>query len=196
MKTYPEPLSKSCLEEILDQTKNSRYQIYRNDGKTILGIGFFCYIKYEEKEIPVVIINNYEFNKEDIDSIKIYKENDEKEIKLGNIRIKNKEFNLTVIEIEDNKKIKIDYLEIDDRLYKNDYENYFNNDSLYIIQYFDIKNILVSTGRISDICNNNTFKYLGYSNIKDSIIFNSRNNKIIGIYNGRRSNNNIGLFLK
>ena len=80
MKVYPEPLSQTCLKKILTQTNNSIYQIYRNDGKTKLGIGFFCYIKYEKKEIPVAIINNYEFNKEDIDSIKIYKENDEKEI--------------------------------------------------------------------------------------------------------------------
>ena len=196
MKVYPEPLSQTCLKKILTQTNNSIYQIYRNDGKTKLGIGFFCYIKYEKKEIPVAIINNYEFNKEDIDSIKIYKENDEKEIKLGNIRIKNKEFNLTVIEIEDNKKIKIDYLEIDDRLYKNDYEKYFNNDSLYIIQYFDIKNILVSTGKISDICSNNIFKYLGYNNTKGSIIFNLKNNKIIGIHIRNKYNKNIGLFFK
>ena len=47
MKADPEPVSQSCLEKILDQTKNSIYQIYRNDGKTILGIGFFCYIKYK-----------------------------------------------------------------------------------------------------------------------------------------------------
>ena len=197
MKAYPEPVSQACLEKILTQMKNSIYQIYRNDGKTILGIGFFCYIKYEEKEIPVVIINNYEFNKEDIDSIKILKENEEKEIKLGNVRIKNKEFNVTVIEIEENNKIKIQYLEIDDRLYKKDYEYYFNNDSLYIIQYFDIKNILVSNGRINNIYNNNTFKYLGYNNIKGSIIFNSLNNKIIGLHNiNKLNNNNIGLFFK
>ena len=197
MKAYPEPVSQACLEKILTQMKNSIYQIYRNDGKTILGIGFFCYIKYEEKEIPVVIINNYEFNKENIDSIKILKENEEKEIKLGNVRIKNKEFNVTVIEIEENNKIKIQYLEIDDRLYKKDYEYYFNNDSLYIIQYFDIKNILVSNGRINNIYNNNTFKYLGYNNIKGSIIFNSLNNKIIGLHNiNKLNNNNIGLFFK
>ena len=186
MKVYPDPVSQACLETILDQMKNSIYQIYRSDEKTIIGIGIFCYIKYDIKKIPVVIINNYEFNKEDIKSIKIFKENDEKEIKLGNIRIKNKEFNITIIEIEENKKIKINYLEIDDRLYKKDYENYFNNDSLYIIQYSDIKNILVSFGRINDISNNNKFKYLGYDNTKGSIIFNSLNNKIIGIHDEKK----------
>ena len=97
MKTYPESLSKSCLEKILTQTKKSIYQVYRNDGKTILGTGFFCYIKYERKKISVVIINNYEFNNENIDSIKIFKENEEIEIKFGNIRIKNKELNVKKI---------------------------------------------------------------------------------------------------
>ena len=74
MKAYPEPVSQVCLEKILTQMKNSIYQIYNCDGKTLLGIGFFCYIKYEEKKIPVVIINNYKFYKEDIDNIKIFKE--------------------------------------------------------------------------------------------------------------------------
>ena len=74
MKAYPEPISQACFEKILDQMKNSIYQVYRSDGKTILGIGFFCIIKYKDKKIPVVIINNFEFNKEDIDSIKILKE--------------------------------------------------------------------------------------------------------------------------
>ena len=80
MKAYPEPVSQACLETILTQMEHSIYQIYRNDGKIILGIGFFCYIKHESKKIPVVIINNYEFNNEHIDSIKIFKENGEKEI--------------------------------------------------------------------------------------------------------------------
>ena len=166
MKVNPDPVSQACLEKILEQTKNSIFQIYRSNEKTVLGIGFFCYIKYERKKIPVVIINNYEIDKDDIDSIKIFKEKEEMEIKLGNIRFKNEEFNVTLIEIEENKKYKINYLEIDERLYKKDYENYFYNDSLYIIKYFNIKNILVSFGRINDICNNNNFKYYGYNNKK------------------------------
>ena len=119
------------------------------------------------------------------------------EIKLGNIRIKNTELNLTVIEIEDNKRIGIHFLELDDRLYKKEHECYFKNDSLYIIQCSNINNILVSSGVISDICNNNTFKYLGCNNPKGSIIFNTFNNKIIGINGENKSTfNNIGLFFK
>ena len=155
MKAYSKPISPACLGVILAQTKNSIYQIYRNDAKTKLGIGFFCYILLKGQKIPVVIIGDCKFDKEEIESIMIFKKNDMRncmiEIKLGNIRIKNTQLNLTVIEIEDNKRIGIHFLELDDRLYKKEHECYFKNDSLYIIQYFDIKNILVSNGRINDI---------------------------------------------
>ena len=188
MKAYSKPISPACLGVILAQTKNSIYQIYRNDGKTVLGIGFFCYIQLKDKKIPVVIFGDCKINKEEIDSITILKKNYLIEIKLGNIRIKNTQLNLTVIEIEDNKRIGIHFLELDDRLYEKEHENYFKNDSLYIIQCSNIKNILVSSGIISDICNNNTFKYLGCNNPKGSIIFNLLNNKIIGIHS---NDNNI-----
>ena len=76
------------------------------------------------------------------------------EIKLGNIRFNNREFNITAIETEENEKIKINYLEIDDRLYKNDYENYFN---LYIFLNY------ISKGESND--NMPYQHYLYYLNI-------------------------------
>ena len=155
MKAYPEPISPACLGEILTQTKKSIYQVYRNDGKTILGIGFFCYILVKEQKIPVIIIGDCKFDKEEIDSITIFKKNNIRngmiEIKLGNIRIKNTELNLTIIEIEDNKRIGIHFLELDDRLYEKEPECYFKNDSLYIIHCSNINNILITSGVISDI---------------------------------------------
>ena len=194
---YSEPASQFCLGEILLQTTNSIYQVYTSYGKKELGIGFFCYIQLETQKIPVVIINNCEFNKEDIDNIIIIIKGDEKKIKLGNIRIKNKEFNVTVFEVEENKKNGIHFLELDDRLYKKEYECYFNNDSLYVIHCSNINNILISSGRISDIYNSKAFKYFGYNNEKGSIIFNLSNNKIIGINGEKKSNfKNIGFFFK
>ena len=199
MKAYPEPISQAFLGEILAQTKQSIYQVYRKDGKTILGIGLFCYLLLEDKKIPIIVIGDCKFDKEEIDSITIFKNNNMRngliELKLGNIRIKNTELNLIAIEIEDNQRIGIHFLELDDRLYEKEHECYFKKDSLYIIQCSDINNILVSSGVISDI-NNNTFKYLGCNNPKGSIIFNSLNNEIIGINSENKSTfNNIGLFL-
>ena len=75
---YSEPASQFCLGEILLQTTNSIYQVYTSYGKKELGIGFFCYIQLETQKIPVVIINNCEFNKEDIDNIIIIIKGDEK----------------------------------------------------------------------------------------------------------------------
>ena len=109
MKVYPEPASKECIEEILIQMKNSIYKIYTKDEKSELGIGFFCHIKYEDMNIPVVIINKYKLIKEDVNAIKIFKESDKREIKLKNTRIKNREFNITLIEIQENKKDEIHF---------------------------------------------------------------------------------------
>ena len=56
MEEYLRPMTKPFLEKILDQM-NSFYIIKERNGS--YDIGFFCYIKYQKKNIPVVIINRY-----------------------------------------------------------------------------------------------------------------------------------------
>ena len=55
------------------QMKDSIYTIYKQDGITELGVGFFCYIKYENKNIPVLIIKGLILDPDDIDTVKIFK---------------------------------------------------------------------------------------------------------------------------
>ena len=62
MEEYPEPVTKQCTQKILYQMNNSFYKINEQDGK--FDIGFFCYIKFKEKNIPIVIINRYIFDEE------------------------------------------------------------------------------------------------------------------------------------
>ena len=62
MKNYPKPLSKQCITQILDQMNNLFYKINKKAEKFDTGI--FCYIKYSNKKIPILIINNYLDNNE------------------------------------------------------------------------------------------------------------------------------------
>ena len=43
MKVYPKSASQACIEEILSQMKKSIGTIYKVDGKTELGKGYFCH---------------------------------------------------------------------------------------------------------------------------------------------------------
>ena len=184
MKGYPKSTSQKCIEEMTRQMKNSIFKIYQQDGKYEIGIGFFCHLNYKKKNIPFSIINGLVENPEDIDTIYIFKNNVKREIKLGNIKYRNKELNLTILEVKENKRDRIHFFEIDDRAYKKNPEFYFDNDSIYIIQYSNIKNVQVSFGIIDAIINNSEFEYLGNVNLnsKGSLIFNLSNNKLIGIH--------------
>ena len=194
---YPKATLQARIEEISNQMKNSIYTIYKEDGKTKIGIGFFCYLNFKKDNIPVVVINhfeNFELYEEIFGSIKIIKNKTIKEIKIGHTRIKNKIFNLSILEVKYNIKDKILFLKTD----KIDTQYYDNKESIYIIQYFNIKNIKVSFGIIDTINNSSEFKYFGdveSENSKYSLIFNLFNNKLIGIHNQKISKNvNKGLF--
>ena len=63
--------------------KHSFYKVYEQDGKSEIGTGFFCYIKYtktENRNVPVINLKT--------------------EIKLGETRFKSKDFNMTILEIK------------------------------------------------------------------------------------------------
>ena len=194
---YPKFTSQKSIDEMSNQMKNSIYTIYKQDGITELGIGFFCYIKYENKNIPVLIIKGLILDPDDMDIVKIFKKKNEKEIELGETRLKNDTFNVTIFEIKENRRNRIHYLEIEDILYKEESEYILENVSIYIMKYFNINDIQVCPGVINNINDNSSFKYFGNvnPNSKGALIFSSHNNKIIGIHNVTNSNYiNEGLF--
>ena len=57
MKNLIKPVSQKRAKIILDQMKNSVYEIYKKYDDFKIGIGFFCYIKYKNKNIPVLVMN-------------------------------------------------------------------------------------------------------------------------------------------
>ena len=81
--------------------ENSFYKVYIKEERALLGI--FIHIKYKNKNIPVIIINKY-INFVNISkTIKVSVNNNCKIIKLGDIKYYNKEYNLSMLEIIENK---------------------------------------------------------------------------------------------
>ena len=117
---YPKIVSIESTKMILEQMKKSICKIYTKDGKK--GTGFFCKIKYDNKDIKVMITNYHIIND------KYIKENDRIETALNDdkenitIYLKNKKiytnelYDITIIEIE-NEEIN-NFMNIDERYLK------------------------------------------------------------------------------
>ena len=183
---YPKIISIEGTKKILEQMENSVCKIYKTDGKK--GTGFFCNIKYENKEIPVMMTNYHIINDNYIkenDKIKITFNDDKEKVTIllrNRIIYTNEEYDITIIEIKDEKdKIK-NYMKIDEK-YLDDDSNIIYDKSIYVIQYPLGGKVGVSYGIINKI---NEYNIEHYCNTEEgssgSPIINIINNEIIGIH--------------
>ena len=122
--------------------------------------------------------------------------NDEvKEIKLGNTKYGNKEFNISMVEIKEDEEYNFNFLELDDDLYRDDVELYYYKESINIINYDKNNSVFVSYGLINNL---NKSELIISGNINSNLngypIFNVTNNKIIGIFNSNNKYFNKGIF--
>ena len=192
------PITRKCTENILYQMNNSIYKILNKECKFIIGY-FFSFKFNVTTTIPFLVINNYEIKIENNRSIKVSTFSDNKitKINLGNLIYRNKEYNITIINIIEGQKEKINFIDIDDNIFNNDYEINYRHESIYIFQNGDKNDISVSYGIIQNI-NNNKFSF--YGNIgKNSIgfpIFNLLNNKLIGLLEKKSRFSHRSIFLK
>ena len=154
MEDYPSSVTKKCHEIILKQMNKSFGIINEKE------IGLFIHINYENKDIYAILINNYINNQEYKDTKDIEINNKIEKIELEDIIYKNKEDNISIIKLKQKNK-KMNYIEIEDKL---DEVNY-KKESIYIIQYNNINNILISYGLIKEI-DNNKLIYTGNINSK------------------------------
>ena len=183
-------MTKQCAKKILDQMENYLYRINKKGGN--YEIGYFIQLKDKNgKNYIALVTNSNVLDDIDNNSLKITIDNEPKSIELGEIRYENKAYNKAVIEIKNNDDIKYIF-ELDDNLNKSELEinkNYYR-ESIYIIQYDDNNNILLSYGVIIDIFKKQ-IKYLSNVdlNIKDNIILNLNNNKIIGVNDSNQGKN-------
>ena len=183
MEKYLKPITKQCAKKISDQMENCLYRIHKKDGN--YEIGYFIQLKDKNgKNYLALVTSPNVLDDIDNNSLKITIDNEPKSIELGDIRYESEKFKKAVIEIKNSKTIRYIF-ELDDNLNKSEVEinkNYYR-ESIYIIQYDDNNNILLSYGVVIDIFNKQ-IKYLSNidPNIKDNIIILiQNNNKIIGI---------------
>ena len=201
-KDQPMPVSIECTRTILYQMENCICKIHKDNGA--IGTGFFCEIPFKENSIKVLITNNHVLNKNEIENNKIIninirnkeKEEEIKKIKIDNTRKKytNKELDVTIIEINEDKDNIHNYIEIDNDI-NNDmnlnkeeiiinYKNIYKNESIYILNYMNGEN--VSYGLITEINEENGINHKCNTDngSSGSPILSLKNNKLIGIHYG------------
>ena len=192
MTDYIKPISKQCTKEISYQMENTFYKLQNNEEKN--QIGFFCYIKFGGRDIPVLIAN-YFMEEEEPNEINISINDINKTIELGDVRFKSREYNITIIEIKEIERNEINFLKFDDILYEKDREKLYYEDLIYIIHYSNKDNVFISYSKI-DCINESKIIYKSEIDFKNklAIIFNLSNNKIIGLHKKSLNNYNKGIF--
>ena len=191
---YPLPVTIEKTQIILNQMQNFICKIENKKGN---GTGFFCYIPFKNKLLPVLITNNHVINQEilNINKNKIIisynkdKQKIQKQIIINDNRkiYTSKQYDTTIIEIFKEKDKIDDFLELDDNIFYK-YINLFNK-SIYVIQYPKIgycQEASVSYGILKDI--QEEYNIIHYCCTQDgssgSPILNLENNKVIGIHKG------------
>ena len=193
----------NCICKIKIQGNDQEYIISKN----AYGTGFFCKIPLNENKNINCLMTNYHILNE-----KYFKENkeinillnDDNEIKIIDLNIKriiyyNKEYDTTIIELKEEDNIK-DYLELDDKLFKDNENLIYKGKSIYIIQYINGEEACVSYGLLNGINKYNIIHICSTDNgSSGSPILNLKNNKVIGIHKGTPDNTknfNYGTLLK
>ena len=146
--------------------KKNIIKISLNDGSK--GTGFFCKIPFiNNNELKVLITNNHIINEEIIKEnkkiqISINNDKEYKIIELENKKIyTNKEYDITIIEINKEKEEINNYIELDKDIMEQEIIN-LNKESIYILQNpnsLDGQKAAVSYGIINNIDGNNIKHY-------------------------------------
>ena len=195
------PVSIEGTKKILDQLMNC---ICKIKMKGEFGTGFFCKIP-DKNEILKVLMTNYhvlnEKNLEENQKLNILL-NDENQIIKLDLEIArkfyfNKDYDLTLIELKEEDKIK-NYLELDDNLFQENSEIIYIDKSIYVLQYPNGQNACVSYGLLNNIAEYNIMHRCSTDKgSSGSPILNLQNNKVIGIHKkGTNFNYNMGTLLK
>ena len=109
MEDYPSSVTKKCHETISNQMNNSFCLINEKD------IGIFIHIKYENKDIYAILLNNIIKNEDYKDTKNVKVNGKNKMIEFEDIIYINKEDKISIIKLKQ-KYNEIKYIEIDDKL--------------------------------------------------------------------------------
>ena len=157
IESSPKPVTIKGTETILSQMQNSICKIYKCNGT-----GFFCNIIFQNFDFKVLITNYHVIDKKYIEDNKIIKislndEKEEKDIKELNKRkiYFNDKYDITIIEIKNSDNINAKYLKLDEKIFEDNSEFYYENKSIYILHYPNQDKASVSYGIIKKIENDN-----------------------------------------
>ena len=201
---YIKPVNIEGTKTILGQMNNCICKINNNQ---IIGTGFFCKIPYiNNTKINVLItsyqiINEFYLNQYNFINLLIGDYNQLKIINLEPTRniYFNKEYNTTIIELKEYDNIN-NYLELDDNLFVNNntIQSLFENESIYILNYYNGGKAIVSYGILNKLNGSNIAHGCAFDPISNGApILNLTNNKVIGIsLESMIINNNRGIILK
>ena len=195
----PEPISIEKTKKILEQMDKCVCRIYNNNCE---GTGFFTKIPYKSGFLPVLITNNHILDKNDIknnDKITIYLNYDKKvsiiEINNERKRYTDIELDITIIEIYEKDHINneflyldesiIDYFESNKQVNPEYLKNIYSNKSIYLLNYPEGNNIVVSYGPPPKFINKEIqHNCITKNGSSGSPILLINNQKLIGIHYG------------
>ena len=204
---YPSYITIDQTKTILNQLENCICKIFVDDGSK--ATGFFCNIKYDNKEMPVLITNNHVLNEDNIKLNKIItiglnKGNEliTKNIKVDEDRMvyTSKKFDTTIIEIKKENDEIYNYLELDNDIFEDNSNVLYYNNTIYILHYPGNKIASVSYGILSKNEKIN-YEIIHYCSTEKgssgSPILSLNDMKVIGIHKAEgKKNYNKGSFLK
>ena len=205
----PKPIAFDILKIIIEQKEKSICKILFNNRQS--GTGFFCSIPFRDKYhlLPVLMTNNHVLNQKDLNFGKKIKFslNDNKiskDIIIGKNRktYTSEEYDITIIEIKKDDGLDLNsFLDIDERIYKDNPNEIFRNTPAYLIYYPPENNAEYSNYFIHSISEDNYNLYHKISSepgSSGSPILNLNNNKVIGIHKGakKKINMNWGTLLR
>ena len=193
----PESLSSAILKIILEQMEKSICKIKcSNRGNAT---GFFCIIPHPDKftRLPVLMTNYHVINEKDKKIIfTLNNEKSEYEIIIDNTRkvYYSRKYDITIIEIKVSDKLEMNsFLELDDNIFKDNPNDTYMKNSIYLIGYPNggiskysmgiFKLIEEDNFNISHSCQSNP----GSSGCP---IIKSNNNRVIGIHKGASAEKN------
>ena len=199
----PEPISIAGTRKILEQLINCVCKI---KVKGAYGTGFFCKIPLGNNKIIQCLITNHHvidkqyYNQNKEINLLI---NDDKEIKIIDTNKKRiaffrENYDIAIIELKESDKIQ-NFLELDENLFVDKENVYYVNKSVYVLQYPNGKNAMVSYGLLNQF---NNFDINHTCSTDDgssgSPILSLETNKVIGIHKEGSIpfNFNKGTFLK
>ena len=193
------------IEKILEQMKKCICKIITGKKN---GTGFFCKIFYRNKLTPVLMTNYHLIDDHYIEheeQINIYLNGHLKIIKINKesrlYSSKENKFDLMIIKLKEDEVN--NYLEIDEDIFIDNSEKFYENNSIYILHYPKGNNVSVSFGYGIQKENDYDIRHLCSTDFcsSGSPILSLSSHKIIGIHKGcikKKGNNafNIGSYLK